>query len=1669
MVDINKTNTEKYLSWLSSEVTSEKYEQFCSAYEEIEGYCFDKKKIKNKLLEIDNIDTVRKVKDIVEKDSIFAFSHKDNKPILVKAILMFYRYIKEKSENISNVLNEKKDFNIEFLDEKDLVFEYMKNIKKAQTIDELQKKFNLGEEQIKRCLKNQESIVLLDEKTQKYMYALGFPILIEEIKEISDFLERYLETNLFIIDLKLTEYINTKMPRLSTIIRDYTRYGWRDCLGYILRNKFSIKNAIISKNEDKITTLDCYSKLCRKRKITNISSLKKLSRALLLPLPFGTILRECIRINNETLVGKDIISFDVLKIDEYLQKICVKDYLAIEDVDNYDIFPDIGIEWNGFVLESYLQEYSKVFKLVNFNFSVETYLGAMVKRNSDISTYDDLIYHVLIDNKDEWTDKDSAMKYIVEHKYRLDTNFANLDDIISKVKNELLEEEKRAKEVEKKQKNFAIEDEAIGIDYETKVNSAICRSALLFTKEIIEEKQNSEVRYVYFGEEHTGFPNISIMYVDFVNTLLEDYDYIISELKNKSIINLIYSLEKEQLMKPKQLKNGIYIDDYSWIMSMRSIDIVDKSEVSQLSIPGMLTNGMCIESDLDANQIIKRIKILMDVCKIERSNVQIYLDEKEVLNNLNQKIKSQSNSEVNSIKDDVDEENKIDQTLVQQNETISQTDEKVPQEKIMIWSELEVEEQFYQWLKEKRGMNRGTFDRFINFFIRKINKFANEHNIYSDNLYSHLNYQEVISIKDTLIKNKVFAKENIQILPLNRYIKFLKEVENGLEIVQSHDEEVEENIEEKGRKEKNIYTELDIEEEFYQWLKEKRGMNRGVFARYTNYFIQRINDFAHKNDIYKKNLYSYTDTEKVKSIKNILINDSKFLKENISLLPLDRYLYFLEDLKKDNEVLDSKSDVNNNFISENKYELDKKFENMKEKFYNWLRNKRNLSESTSKTYVTYGINSIDKIAHENNIYTESLYLYTDLKEVEKIKDKLILNAQFKEENDIAHHTYTATLNNYMLFVNDSYLSENLKAQTEKNTDNIIHETLNSVEYIVDFDSKETYVYTKPIKYILYNEVYDDFKSWSGLYVNFVNVLIGKYPGVIENINNKKINEDAKTLDIADYWNKAALRRPKKLNNGLYLETNLSAYNTLIRINGLLKLCNIDKKDISIYYDKKSSDDADNEKNEITEKVAKNLKNMHENSILQNEKDGRESKFYNILMKYFVKGFRDKSFIELKKLRHYWQVEYQMELTLSDDEIYEELYKVTSCYSSKLFIVDEMLSEKAKRELFTKLDKEFESGTKAIYYNVIYKKNIELFFGSMINNEDMLKFYLSNVNGMKYYADRFYIAKKKGIKLDPLEEIKDYLLNKGIPQKTDDICKSLLHIPENKIVVTLSTNKEFINNGVKEYFHADIVQFTHEEEEIIKNVIYQEIEQYEFTSEKVLMKLLKQKVPSVFERYEYISLSGLRMVIGYKFDDLFSFSGKIISGKHKHLSTNDIYDAYSKTRDVVSMEELKLLRDDLDINLIPLDIIYNNVFRVSQEKFISKDNIEFDVEKVDSIIDKFCIGDYISLNDIVTFGAFPDVGYTWNKFLLEHYVAEYSQKYRLIHTDFNTNTCIGAIVKRSSEISDLHGLIVDIIAKSKISLEENTALNYLYDWGLLGRRTYKNISQALIEAKVEREM
>ena len=305
-------------------------------------------------------------------------------------------------------------------------------------------------------------------------------------------------------------------------------------------------------------------------------------------------------------------------------------------------------------------------------------------------------------------------------------------------------------------------------------------------------------------------------------------------------------------------------------------------------------------------------------------------------------------------------------------------------------------------------------------------------------------------------------------------------------------------------------------------------------------------------------------------------------------------------------------------------------------------------------------------------------------------------------------------------------------------------------------------------------------------------------------------------------------------------------------------------------------------------------------------------------------------------------------------------------------------------------------------------------------------------------------------------------------QTDEIISSLSHIAKDKIMWAIAgpNSDEFVRNHKGEYFHADIIEFTQHEMNMITEWISSAISDKNYMGGKELTDSIQNKMPSILERYPFLTWLGLRDVLAYKLRNMFSFKGKIISAYGEGLSMADVFANFAKTHDHFTLAQLDILKDDLDTPIY-FDSVYANSLRISKEEFVSQDQAKFDIDATDTSIGQFCHGDFISVKDVSLFGGFPDANFPWNHFLLQHYVADYSKKYKLIHAGFNAGKPVGAIVKRSSQIDTFDDVIIRDLAERNISLDSNNAVQYLYDAGYIARRSYSSLDTILVKTNLYR--
>ena len=170
-----------------------------------------------------------------------------------------------------------------------------------------------------------------------------------------------------------------------------------------------------------------------------------------------------------------------------------------------------------------------------------------------------------------------------------------------------------------------------------------------------------------------------------------------------------------------------------------------------------------------------------------------------------------------------------------------------------------------------------------------------------------------------------------------------------------------------------------------------------------------------------------------------------------------------------------------------------------------------------------------------------------------------------------------------------------------------------------------------------------------------------------------------------------------------------------------------------------------------------------------------------------------------------------------------------------------------------------------------------------------------------------------------------------------------------------------------------------------------------------------------------------------------------------------------------MTELQQIMQDVEGSVrYPVVIEAANavMVRVSQDDFVTDDNVRFDVLGIDSALDDVVVGNGIGLKEVTTFGAFPFCGYPWNHFVLESYCRRFSTKYKYACMTPNSQNA-GAIIRRSSELS-YHDIMAEALARSGVTLDEKNAFDYLISSGLLIRRRYNNMDSLLKKAAVLRE-
>lgn len=462
------------------------------------------------------------------------------------------------------------------------------------------------------------------------------------------------------------------------------------------------------------------------------------------------------------------------------------------------------------------------------------------------------------------------------------------------------------------------------------------------------------------------------------------------------------------------------------------------------------------------------------------------------------------------------------------------------------------------------------------------------------------------------------------------------------------------------------------------------------------------------------------------------------------------------------------------------------------------------------------------------------------------------------------------------------------------------------------------------------------------------------------------------------------------------------------------------------------------------------------------------RYTEILSEHFGEdGYQTGRPIFRGRFKRFYAEKYGCPPAETDNRIDEIMSMVGTKRDDRVFPKQDDIQNDLVMEIVSDVLSAFDSGATAVYIEAVYDKYQQLLADNLhIYNQDALaSLLLAHANGK--YIQRYSFLTNNWSGANAQEDLLRIMKTFHQPQNYAAIHEKAWFLPYERMKTILVTTASIVNVAAETYFYAPNLPVSAVELAYLSSLMNEELSYHSYITDVRLMQLIAEKCPSIAINTDGYTTYGLRNCLGYILRDQFAFDGPIITLKGKELSMADVFTEFAKDHEVLSVDELSALSNEMNI-VIYWDSVLSEMIRVSATELVRKDQIKFDVEAIDEILDGICPGDYIPLPEVNLFLYFPNIGYPWNSYLLESYLFSCSKKFRLLHSSFIKTGVYGAMVRKDADVPNYRYLLVDVLSKSNALDSTKEALQYIVDKGYQQRRRYEGIEAVIQEAKLIKE-
>jgi len=736
---------------------------------------------------------------------------------------------------------------------------------------------------------------------------------------------------------------------------------------------------------------------------------------------------------------------------------------------------------------------------------------------------------------------------------------------------------------------------------------------------------------------------------------------------------------------------------------------------------------------------------------------------------------------------------------------------------------------------------------------------------------------------------------------------------------------------------------------------------------------------------------------------------------------------------------------------------------IKEYFAEWLGNH---GSKTSASFIDLYTKDVENFAKKKGIFRTPFFEMTDLAYLKKLR--FLIGAdksyRFQHKHDIKQILqYVAA---YVDFIADLPKKEEIavipigleqviKTKPKEVPVKIVGEIPTESRQIAELSGNQDYSYTKPVA-LTYNGRTTSYKKWGALYIGILGKLYADYPKVFETIRDSStVRSDA--LLVASSIKKDSFRVPVEFAENFYVEVNHSATGIVNRIVKFLDVCKVNYNDVVIEYTKRGAQGSD-EDNKALPVKPRHEETPHDPILHVAVK--------TILQQHFARGYRCGDSIALDMFKSYF-VDSHRAQSVYDDAMLERY--INACgvkYNGLIYCPEAIMDDVMEQKVIASIERNFAKGVTVVFFESLFNEFANDFLDYNVYDADMLKAYLTYKNNGRYHIEDNCLKQDRDATLDPVAEVEGLLLYTGRPMDSQDIIDTLSYIPESKIRSIFYTDDKIKSGGRGIVFHVDTFSVTDDDLADIAKIIRNLIIDKEFATSAEVLSALRQNYSHILENNTYFRDTGIRNAIEHHLNGMFTFNNNIITALGTSLSAKELFIHYAKQRKYFTRDELHEFAKSLGTQVY-FDAVNTVSMRISNTNYVPNEDARFNVSATDDTISMYCTGDYIPIGDVDSFILFPSSGHPWNSYLLENYVAKFSEQFKLIHVNFTEDGTAGVIVRKTSKYNDLTSIIIDELAHSNCVLRKASALEYLVERGFITSRRWDHMETLLNEAQILR--